>query len=208
MLTINITEPAMPEELKSLPELLARPRPLLAAGGNQLASDLRDHFGERNEQPNKRGWPKKNFWAGIRSATALASVSDDSAIVSISDPAINQKVFGGTITPKRGRMLAIPENAEAYVAGSPRNLPAGFLRLLVARSGGVYLVENDSSLQPKGKKGSKPGMSFSGRFWYHLVPSVTQDPDPNALPDEDYLYGSVMFAIRGVLDAEIERNAE
>jgi len=205
MLTITITEPAMPEELKSLPAFLAHPKPLLAAGGKQLVGDLRDHFGARNEEPNKMGWPKKNFWAGIRRSTELAEVSDSEAKVSISDPAINQKVFGGTITPKRGRNLAIPQNDEAYMAGSPRNLPAGFLRLLVARSGGVYLVENDSSLRPKGKKGSKPGMSFAGRFWYHLVPSVTQEPDPNALPDEDYLLGSVMYAIRGVLDTEIER---
>ena len=207
MLTINITEPEMPEELKRLPEFLANPKPLLAAGGKQLAGDLQDHFGIRNDQPNKRGWPKKNFWAGIRSATALAEVSDDSATVSISDPAINQKVFGGTITPKRGKMLAIPENADAYMAGSPRNLPAGFLRILVSRSGGVYLVENDSSLRPKGKRGSKPAMSFAGRFWYHLVPSVTQDPDPNALPNEDYLYGSVLYAIRNVMETKIERTA-
>jgi len=205
MLTINITEPAMPEELKTIPKFLANPRPLLAAGGRQLVSDLQDHFAERNDQPNKKGWPKKNFWAGIRGATALAEVSDNSATVSISDPAINQKVYGGTITPKRGKMLAIPLIADAYVAGSPRTLPINFLRLMVARSGGVYLVENDSTRAPKGR--NKPGMSFAGRFWYHLVPSVTQDPDPNALPNEDYLYGSVLYAIRGVLDNEIERTA-
>lgn len=209
MLTINITEPAMPEELRRIPELLAHPKPLLAAGGQQLASDLRDHFGERDKQPNKMGWPSKHFWAGIRGATALASVSDDSATVSISDPAINQKVYGGTITPKRGRMLAIPMNADAYRAGSPRSLQTDFLHIIATRKG-VFLVEREATkiARRRGKKGGyKPVGQMGLRFWYHLVPSVTQDPDPNALPDENYLYGSVLYAIRGVLDAEIERGA-
>jgi hypothetical protein len=208
MLSINITGPDLAPEIKRLSSIdrQVSGTAILKAAGKQLEIDLRDHFSARNQEPNKQGWPKKNFWAGIAEATALASVSDNEATVSVSDPAINQKVFGGTIKPKPGRNLTIPQNAEAYTAGSPRNLPANFLRLLVTRSGKVYLVENDPNLRPRGKKGYKPGMSFAGRFWYRLVPSVTQAPDPRALPEESYLEGSVMSAIRGVFDAQIKKN--
>ena len=204
MISINITAPDLAPEIKRLSELgkgIPAPARILGAAGKQLEGDLRDHFAARNQEPNKQGFPKRNFWAGIQSSTALASVSDSEAVVAISAPAINQKVYGGTITPKRGRMLAIPLNAEAYAAGSPRALNANFLRILVSKSKKVFLVENDPTLKPKGKK---PGMSFGGRFWYRLVPSVTQEKDPRALPDESYLYGSVMSAIRGVLDAQVE----
>jgi len=208
MLIINITAPDLAPEIKRLNDLGRggpAPQRMMKVAGKQLETDLRDHFTARNAEPNKQGWPKKNFWAGISRSTALASFSESEAVVSVSEPAINQKVFGGTITPKRGRNLAIPQNAEAYAAGSPRNLPANFLRLLVTRSGKVYLVENDPTLRPRGKKGYKPGMSFSGRFWYRLVPSVTQAPDPRALPYESYLEGSVLSAIRGVFDSEFEK---
>ena len=209
MLSINITAPDLEPEIKNLALLgkqVSGPA-ILRAAGKQLETDLQYHFSVRNSEPNKQGFPKRNFWAGIAKSTKFdsTSISDSEAIVVVNAPAISQKVFGGTITPKSGRMLAIPMNAEAYAAGSPRALNTNFLRLLVTKRKRVFLVENDSTLKPKGKKGYKPGMSFGGRFWYQLVPKVTQQPDPRALPDENYLLGSVMSAIRGVLDAQIDR---
>jgi hypothetical protein len=199
MLSINITAPDLGPEINRLQRMPSEPRRIMNAAGKQLEGDLRDHFQARNQEPNKQGFPRKNFWAGIGRATALSSYSASEAVVTVSDPAINQKVYGGTITPKRGRALAIPLIGEAYKAGSPRALQNNFLRLLVTKAGKAFLVERETT---KGKS-----MSFAGRFWYQLVPKVTQAPDPRALPEPSYLEGSVLAAIRGVIEPEILKDS-
>jgi len=210
MLSINIQSPDLAPEVTRLIALEKSVEPvrILKAAGKQLETDLQDHFSARNSEPNKRGFPKRNFWAGIRRSTALASVSDSEAVVSISNPAINQKVYGGTITPKSGRALALPMNADADKAGSPRALPTNFLHLIVTKSG-VYLVEREATkigLSRRKKGGYRPTGEMGGRFWYHLVPSVTQKKDERALPEPSYLEGSVTAAIRGVFEKELEKS--
>lgn len=201
MLSINITAPDLGPEINRLQRMPSEPRRIMNAAGKQLEGDLRDHFQARNQEPNKQGFPRKNFWAGIANKTLFSSMSlsGDEAVVTVSDPAINQKVYGGTITPKRGRALAIPLIGEAYKAGSPRALQNNFLRLLVTKAGKAFLVERETT---KGKS-----MSFAGRFWYQLVPKVTQAPDPRALPEPSYLEGSVLAAIRGVIEPEILKDS-
>jgi len=212
MLSIQITSPGIEPEIKRLSELgkSVEPRRILAVAGKQLQDDLQDHFTARNSEPNKQGWPKKNFWAGIANATKFdsASVSDSEAVVVVNDPAINQKVYGGTIRPTHARNLAIPMNEDAYKAGKPSAIQRNFLRLIVTRSG-AYLVEREAvNIRPRGGKkvGYRPASEMGGRFWYHLVPSVTQAKDERALPDASYLEGSVMSAIRGVFEKELEKS--
>jgi hypothetical protein len=212
MISINIAGPDIDSEIKRLIALdkSVEPRRILKAAGKQLQDDLQDHFSSRNSEPNKQGWPKKNFWAGIANATKFdsSSVSDSEAIVVINDPAINQKVYGGTIRPTHGRALAIPMNADAYKAGSPRKLQTNFLRLLVTRSG-AYLVEREATkigLSRRKKGGYRPTGQIGEKFWYHLVPSVTQAKDERALPESSFLEGSVMSAIRGVFEAELQKS--
>src|SRR6185503_8329142 len=110
----------MPEPIKvtvvkvtaspALKQMIARSgRPLLAVLGKRLEVTLRQHFRVRGQRPNKRGWPKQHFWdRRIRNATALSSVTDRTATVTIADPAFNAHYFGGTIVPKEAQNLAIP----------------------------------------------------------------------------------------------------
>jgi hypothetical protein len=100
----------------------------------------------------------------VRANTALTEVTEHQATVSIASPAFAQKLYGGTITPKRGKFLAIPATQEAYAAGSPRE-------------GGI-----PGLFRPKGRRFL---MNPEGRVEYWLVPSVTQAKDPRALPDMD-----------------------
>lgn len=165
----TVTDNATPELLEFIESLTSR-RPLMAALGARLEDELTDHLLDRNSEPNARGWPKQNFWADIRDATALDAVSDEEAAVKIADGRINQKVFGGTLTPKRGKALAIPLTSRAYAAGSPREGGYGEELFLLDRSaeGKAPLLAIDAGGQLSAE--------------YILVRSVTQEPDPEALP--------------------------
>src|SRR5437868_6486786 len=86
-----------PDVLSRIAASLEDRQPLNAALGKRAEIELRNHFEERNREPNKKGWDKLEFWARIRGATAFVSADKNAAHVVIADPAINQKIFGGTI---------------------------------------------------------------------------------------------------------------
>ncbi|MDR2429399.1 MAG: hypothetical protein LBD14_00580 [Puniceicoccales bacterium] len=109
--TIQSTDLATPKLQKMIGRLTQR-QPLMARLGETLAETLREHFLARNQEPNKRGWPKTNFWARIRQATALTSATNDKATVTIADPAFAATLHGGTFTKSHGA-YAIPLRPEA-----------------------------------------------------------------------------------------------
>jgi hypothetical protein len=150
-------------------------RPMMARVGKAAEIELRRHFKARNEEPNARGWPKKDFWLRtVADNTALTSITDSTAVISIASVEFLHKLNGGTIYPKRGRALAIPLNAEAYEKGSPAawdNQDELFIirrRGAVGRGSGLYLARRD-------------GQAL--RLMFALLPHVTHRADPAALPD-------------------------
>lgn len=151
-------------------------RPLNAQVGNRGERELREHFRERNQEPNKRGWPKQDFWNRIRKATALAGVDASGATIAISDPAITQKIHGGEIKPKEGKYLALPAIAEAY-GKSPRsfNNLEPMIRWMNGERRAVALMERKST-------DVKSRTESGGKVFYWLVESVHQKKDERALP--------------------------
>ena len=179
MIAATVNSAGLERALEAAARDLGRSRPLLAKLGKSLEKELRQHFLQRDREGNHHGWPSKHFWnREIRANTALTSVTEDQATVTIASPAMAQKVYGGTIRAKRGRFLAIPATQEAYEAGSPRE--GGMHLFLVAespRKGGMQGV-----FQPKGRFFL---MGEDGLVHYWLKQSVTQAADPEALPDLD-----------------------
>jgi phage gpG-like protein len=166
-----------------------RDRRALAARLASVALEaVRRHFALREQEPNKRGWPKQHFWAGVRRATTISRIDDTGATVSVSDPAFAHKVTGGTIRPRAGRkFLAIPLRAEA--AGKlPRSGLIPELFFMKTRSGRGLLVT-------PGRAG-RGGARESVRPYYLLLPSVTHRPDPRALPNLDALADSLLETAR------------
>jgi hypothetical protein len=166
------------------------PRAVIAAVGKRLEVDLRAHFEMLDSAGNKHGWPRKHFWnRQVRARTALTELSARGAVVTISSPELLQKIYGGTITPKRGKALAIPLNAQAYKAGSPRELnDPNFLKYVPLNRGRVLgllvrRIQIDHAKIAKGKKNAITG----GEAWYLLMRSITQPPQENALPDQSSL---------------------
>lgn len=177
---------------------LKNPRPVMEVMANAARRTVQDYF--RARPPNKLGWPSSGFWRRMAGATSVAEVTERDATIAISDPAIAQRVHGGTITPKRGRYLAIPAGAAAYAAGAPRegggpsNLafvysrhPQGGWRPALAVREAVF------------KEVGKPRKDGTRRtklvhqvatVWYWLVRSATQAADPEALPPPELLQAS------------------
>lgn len=164
-INLNLKDSARPT-IAAIADGLKNRRGLHAVLGKRTELELRDHFARREQSPNKRGWPKQHFWSRIRKATAFLSADDSGATVRVSDPALAQKIHGGTITPKEGKYLTLPAIAAAY-GRSPRLNKS--LRPMVRYQGGQRRAV---ALQDK----------KSGTVWYWLVKSVTQQADPHALP--------------------------
>jgi hypothetical protein len=167
--------------LGKLIEGVTHRRPLNAALGKRGEVELREHFLDRNQEPNRSGFPKQDFWARIRTATALAAVDEAGATVAIADPAITQKIYGGEIRPKEGKYLTLAAIALA-VGKSPRVFPnlEPLVRWKDGKRRAIALYLPDPVGTAAGK--DKSGASLGGTVFYWLVLSVTQKKDPRALP--------------------------
>lgn len=177
-IAIDISDNAGPT-LARIAEGVANRRPLNAAIGKRGEVETREHFRVRAQEPNKRGFPSLGFWNRIRKATALTAFDSVGATISISDPAILQKIHGGDITPKEGRYLTLPAIAAAY-GRSPRtfsNLEPMF-RWINGERKIVALVERAAS-------DLKTQATYGGEVFYWLVEKVKQRKDPRALPPRD-----------------------
>jgi len=208
--SIDVSEGSAGPALRNLVEQVAHRRPLNAALGKRGEVELREHFLKRNQEPNKSGFPSANFWNRIRKATALAAVDSSGATIAIADPAIDQKIFGGTIKPKEGKYLTLPALAAAY-GQSP--LTFSNLEVLVRWKDGerraVALAERRAtqiSFGGKRKDGSrsvKKGAEVGGQVFYWLVESVTQKKDPRALPKTEVFESALLeetgFFIQDIL---------
>jgi hypothetical protein len=198
-----------------LEELLAalEPERILAVAGKAAEVQLRQHFEDRNNEGNKQGWPSVGFWNRIRGATALSEVTPVDATITIADPAFNQKYYGGTITPKRGKYLALPANADAYRAGSPREGGGPGLTFAFGwdEQRSVWrpaLVVKEAAPKGKRRKRGEPAATRQvGTVWYWLVKSVTQQADERALPDYAVMDQKVGDALSSLLDRVRERAA-
>jgi hypothetical protein len=188
-LSITVSGSAGPT-LQRVTEGITHRRPLNARLGKRGEIELREHFRERNAEPNKQGFPSADFWNRIRKATALSAVDESGATVSISDPAIAQKIYGGTITPKEGKYLTIPAIAAAY-GKSPRSINnlEPFVRWINGAPRAFALGIPATTGISSGKKGESESQ---GTVFYWLVLSVTQKRDPRALPERSTFFAALI----------------
>lgn len=187
---VAVHDYATPLLREALTTLTTGRRALLMSVAGAARQRLRRHFRERQAGDSKRkrkGWAPKYFWSGSRGQsveenTQIGSVTSDRATLVISATGFAQKVHGGTITPKRGKYLAIPLRAEAYAAGSPREWDNATLRSelrlvpIRSKNGNLFLAQ-------VGGGDFAGALGVSGiRPMYLLVRKVEQKADPRALP--------------------------
>jgi hypothetical protein len=204
MITIHLRSGELRAQLDSLSRLLDHPRPMLMAATGAVRKLLQGHFRDRQQTPNKLGGRRTNFWQDVYRSTQIGEVTDRQGVVVIGDARFAQKVYGGTITAGKGtssktgkptKYLSIPARREAYGL-RPSQLEDKLgteLRFVKGSRGGALMVKT-------GKK------SQLGLVMYWLTASVTQAPDPQALPPRDKIEQTAVDAAEGYLRTVVRRN--
>jgi hypothetical protein len=166
MITCKLEKDEVTPHLRKMLKEAESNGPLAKVLGRAGANTLKKHFRSRNRTPNKLGGTRTNFWSRVAESVNSPISRPGKIVIPITHPAIAQKVFGGTITPKKAKNLAIPIDPRAH-GKSPRVFP--LLQFIMTRAG-VKLL------------GLKENSGF--KALYVLKSSVTQDADPKALPTD------------------------
>lgn len=132
VITIGLTEAE--KKMAAISKNFAEPKRAFKVAGNAVANRLKAHFRKRNQEPNKEGWAKSGFWAQIRDSVQMLDGSGDGVVIQINDPRFNLKYYGGTVTPKRGKALAIPLHEE-YKGVLPSTFPRDKFFFLPSKDG-------------------------------------------------------------------------
>ena len=187
MIQITLQSGEARNQIQDLGKMLGRPRPIIQAAVRGTRTRLQRHFTERESRGNKLGGKRTHFWLDVRKSTQVGEVTDRSGFVVIGDPRFAQKVFGGTIvakTPWRNgfKLLTIPVDPRGYgrrasVAARENNIKLFFMG---TASGGVLATKAGAGIE----------------VIYACVPSVTQQADPEALPDRQELENAAIDAAR------------
>jgi hypothetical protein len=187
---VQIIRDTATPELQRISDALApaRRRPLMLVVGREARKQYRAWFHAKNDEPNRRGFPRSNFWSKIAGATELdtSRTTAAQALLVVADRAINAHVYGGTWGPRPGKKnLSIPLRAEA-AGKNPRDKPIPGIFFFRSRfgKGGGYLVRRE------------------GRrlvAYWRLVPRVRVRRDPAALPPTGYVGAAILQTARGYL---------
>jgi hypothetical protein len=183
VITITLSDQGTTAELDRIAGQLRNPNALLKAVGRRGAEELRKHFRNRNQQGNKLGGRRSNFWRQVADSTNNPVQEGTSRVrISISHPAFAQKVFGGTIKAKNAGALTIPVDPLAY-----------------DRTVAVFQQQTGIQLFRLRKKGGGFSNLLAGfisekvlRVFYVLAKSVTQAADPEALPDRAQFNAAIL----------------
>ena len=167
MITLKLEKDEVTPHLRKLMKQAGTNGPLARVLGRAASNELKSHFRALNSsQPNKLGGRRTNFWSRVAQSVQSPKTEPGKIVIPINHPAIAQKVFGGTISARKAKNLAIPIAPQAH-GKSPRV----FSNLIFAIS----------------QRGNKLlGARIAGIVvWlYVLKKSVSQARDPNALPSD------------------------
>lgn len=199
-MTFNLTRNTITPDLRDKLAKVQRPLTVIEAGAKAVQKGITKHLRTLQSRGNEMGWPAQKFFAGgpnsVEKNVGIAKLTDKGALITIADPRFVHRIEGGTVTPKRRKLLAIPLRAEAYKLGGKGSIKesAPFLKLVVFPKG-VYLIEE----QGNRKRGSKISRIVI-RPWFKLVPKVTHRAKPNEKPNEQELANEANSAMTRAAD--------
>ncbi len=164
--------------------------------GRRGANELKKHFRIRNRTPNKLGGERTNWWQRVADSVQNPTLIGDSGVrITINHLGFALKVFGGTITPKTKSALTIPVDAAAH-----------------GRTVATFQQETGIQLFLLRKKGGGMSNLLAGligdgtvKVFYILAKSARQEPDPEALPDQERFEAALIDEADQYLERERQR---
>jgi hypothetical protein len=210
MIQVNYNRQEFTLELQKKLDAATNPRAVLMASGREVGNQLKDWFRKKDrDEPNKLSPRREHFWLQVSRSVQNPVIQGARTVsVTINDPRIAQKVFGGTITAKRAGALTIPVSEKAY-----------------GRTAATFERETGLKLFLLKKKTGTPGRGQTGpsnleravlaavvnghiEVEYLLTKSVTQGPDADALPPEKDLEAAILKRAQAVVDRQNETTKE
>ncbi|MEG0427884.1 MAG: hypothetical protein RR553_08310 [Akkermansia sp.] len=174
---IRVIGDGVTPDLKRLQGLVKPGSGLSVALGRALRNELVKHFRAKNQKPNKLGGKKTNFWAGIASSVSSAQCASKKISCKITSPHVAIHIYGGTITPKKAKILTIPIVPEAH-GRSPKTFGNG-------KKGGLQW---------------RPwGLAMGETTYYVFKKSVQIPKDNTALPKDSDVINSLNRAAKIVM---------
>lgn len=171
-------------------------KPAVGLAGARAISDhlaAKENDTISHKTADRLGAPITHLYAGMARSTNYRE-SSTGVIVSINHIAARQRYFGGKIEPVNTNHLAIAAIAEAY-GRRPREAGTELAPMFICRAGQPKVIALGDDIQH-----SKSGRTYAtwefSDIWYWLVESVTQQPDPTVLPDEETLIETCIEALQ------------
>jgi hypothetical protein len=166
------------------------------AAANGAAVVLRDHWLARNMSIQRRpGWPASNYWTQVAESVST-SADSNAGTVHVRHPGIYYHLKGGTITPTRGRYLAIPLQPENKGVWPSEKFPSrrgAFL--LISKLGNKLLASSEG-------KGTARKLTLH----YLLVESITKPADATVLPQDSVILEAASQAAEKMITRALIRN--
>lgn len=173
---------------------LTRRRELNEALAIRLRRELKAHFALKNQEPNKMGAPKTNFWSQVENATDILEITEAGATLQVAEQRFNIQLFGGTILPVKAKFLTIPlikeargESVASYRSKTGHRLftiPGRNVLFEKADGGGASESRVGGTRGRDRGFGVRLGARQGLRAVFALKSSVTIKKDPTALPPE------------------------
>lgn len=196
MIAIEMQEGDLLRNLGTLGRAISRPVGVMKVAGRAAANLTRKHYRTKDQKErNKLSDRREHFWLQVMRSvqSPVINASGTRAVIGITHPAIAQKVFGGVIRAKRKRNLSIPVDPDAY-GRAPSTFEAETGLEL------IFIKQNRHSLLATRVDGTD-----TLQVRYLLTPSVRQDKDPTALPEEKDLEAAVVKGALSAIDGQLRR---
>lgn len=176
-------------------------------GAQSLRMGVRKFLNQRNLQPNKKNWPKTNWF---RRAAGKTTFFEDSsgAGIAIDLPGFNQRYTGtpSTIFPVNAKTIAIPMHPMAYGRRPREFKDLLFVPVLRGRTVGFLAMRMSAAAPVKGRRAAAAAQSRSA-VWinlYRLVRYVKVKADKTILPTEAEMQSMVFAGIQEMAARALE----
>lgn len=194
VIDINFERPELLQVFSRLQKDIRQPG-IRRVMGRALANVLREHFTRLDsERSNSLGGKRTHFYGRARRSVQQPELEGgDGVKVSITQPGVAQRYYGGEIKPRTAKALTIPVHPMAY--GKRAGEFSDLSYIPVRRSGSVFAIL------------ARPHNSGNiGEVMYLLAKKVTQKADPTVLPDHQTMATAALDAAHTHLMNLMERS--